>query len=140
MRDRVQIHLIPRPGKSKARHKPRVFEASSKFSFHQIHAWENSKGAVVVDVLGKDYQDFKLDLDNLPVSNFERSETQTYVRRVVCEGDTGKAVEYNVRDSAALRWRYTTHLSCVVLLVSVYVRIILFWHNCSSCTIDQQEI
>lgn len=103
----MQIHLIPRPGKAKAGEEAKVFDASTKFTFHQIHAWENSKGAVVLDVLGKNYQAFKkLDLDNLPVRTFEVTGNQTTVRRMVCQGDTGKAIDYDLRESDVLRWRY----------------------------------
>ena len=101
----LQIHLIPRPGKAKEGEAVKVFEASSKFTFHEINAWETDTGYVVLDVLGKDRQSFAQDLDNLPVSIFENAERLTSVRRLVLQPRSGTCKEYDLRDSDLLRWR-----------------------------------
>jgi hypothetical protein len=96
----LQIHLVPRPGKAKVGEEVQVFEASSKFSFHQINAWESGDGTVA-----KDFQSFKVDMENLPVSIFERPELLTSVRRLVLQPKSGRCREYDLRGTDLLRWR-----------------------------------
>lgn len=100
----MQIHLVPRPGKAHDGDAVTVCEASCKFTFHQVNAWETDSGAVVLDIIGKDFNQLGGNLKNLRVSTFEKSENLNSVRRVVAQPGSGNCKEYDLRDGV-LRWR-----------------------------------